>query len=77
MTAKTDFTDDEWQLILEGPVTAGMMLITASGGGTFRETFALAHAYDDARKQHGASELLDEIVSARPRPRRPRRRRPG
>jgi len=34
-------------------------------GGTFRETLALA-PYTDARKEHGHSELLDEIVSAKP-----------
>jgi hypothetical protein len=43
-----------------------MILITAESGGTFRETFALARAYADARKQHGESQLLDEIVSERP-----------
>src|SRR5579862_4545064 len=32
----------------------------------FRETLALTQAYVEARKQHGQSELLDEIVSARP-----------
>ena len=43
-----------------------MIVIRAEGGGTFRETIALAHAYTDARKQHGQSELLDEIVSSKP-----------
>jgi hypothetical protein len=66
MTTKSAFTDDEWKLVAEGPVTAGMTVLTAEGGGTFRETFALARAYTDARKQHGESELLDEIVSAKP-----------
>ena len=66
MTTRSTFTDDEWKTIAEGPVTAGMTVLTAEGGGTFRETFALARAYTDARKQHGESELLDEIVSAKP-----------
>jgi hypothetical protein len=66
MTGKSDFEPDEWNLILEGPMTAGMIVLTAASGGMFRETFALARAYSDARKQHGASELLDEIVSTRP-----------
>ncbi len=34
--------------------------------GIFRETIAMAKAYAEARQQHGESELLDEIVSARP-----------
>jgi hypothetical protein len=66
MTGKSDFSPEEWDKILEAPVTAGMIVITAAGGGTFRETFALAGAYNDARKEHGASELLDEIVSSKP-----------
>ena len=32
----------------------------------FRETIAMAKAYAEARQQHGESELLDEIVSAKP-----------
>lgn len=66
MTARSDFNDDEWKLIREGPVTAGMIVIAAASGGTIRETFALARAYSDARRQHGESELLDEIASAKP-----------
>jgi len=66
MTAKSDFDDQEWKTISEGPMTAGMVVLTAEHGGTFRETFALSHAYTDARQQHGESELLDEIVSHKP-----------
>ena len=36
-------------------------------GGTFKETFAIGKAYAEARTQHGESELLDEIVSAKPK----------
>jgi hypothetical protein len=67
MTTKADFTDEEWKQILEGPTSAGMVVATAEKGGTFRETFAMAGAYTDARKEHGASELLDEIVTHRPK----------
>ena len=66
MTAKADFTESEWQSVLEGPPTAGMIVVTAQRGGTFRETLAIAKAYVEARKHHGESELLDEIVSAKP-----------
>jgi hypothetical protein len=66
MTTKADFTDEEWKAVLEGPPTAGMIVITAAHGGTFKETFAIGKAYAEARKQHGESELLDEIVSAKP-----------
>lgn len=66
MTGKADFTPEEWQLVLQGPPTAGMIVVTAQRGGTFRETLSIAKAYVEARQQHGESELLDEIVSARP-----------
>src|SRR5881275_3307141 len=66
MTGRADFTDEEWALVLEGPPSAGMIVVTAQRGGTFRETIAMAKAYVEARKQHGESELLDEIVSAKP-----------
>jgi len=66
MTTKAAFTPEEWKLVLEGPSTAGMIVIMAAHGGTFRETVAMAKAYTDARAEHGDSELLDEIVSAKP-----------
>ena len=66
MTAKSDFTNDEWQLILEAPPTAGMIVVTAQRGGMFRESVAMAKAYVEARQHHGESELLDAIVAAKP-----------
>ena len=66
MTAKADFTAEEWKEILEAPPSAAMMVITAQRGGTIRETFSMAKAYAETRKQHGKSELLDEIVAAKP-----------
>ena len=66
MTSKSDFTTEEWQLILEAPPSAGMIVVTAQRGGSFRETIAMATAYVEARKQHGESQLLDEIVAAKP-----------
>jgi len=66
MTAKADFTEQEWELILEGPTSAGMLVITAQRGGTIRETMSMAKAYAEARQQHGQSELLDAIVAAKP-----------
>lgn len=66
MTAKADYTPQEWDLILQGPPSAGLMVITAQRGGTFRETISMAKAYAEARQLHGQSELLDAIVSAKP-----------
>ena len=66
MTAKSDFTEQEWKQVLEGPTGAGLLVATAQRGGTFRESFSMAKAYSEARRSHGDSELLDEIVAARP-----------
>jgi hypothetical protein len=67
MTEKSDFTDEEWLLVLEGPPTAALIVTTAARGGTFRETFAIGKAYAEARQQHGESALLDAIVAAKPK----------
>ncbi len=35
-------------------------------GGTIREAFSVAKAYAEASKQHGGTELIDEILATRP-----------
>jgi len=67
MTTKAAFTPEEWKQVLEGPTSAGMIVVTAARGGMFRETLAMSKAYVEARADHGASELLDELVAARPK----------
>ncbi|HEY8777987.1 MAG TPA: hypothetical protein VIM33_16115 [Gaiellaceae bacterium] len=66
MTGKADFTEEEWRIVLQGPPSAGMIVVTAQRGGVFRETLAIAKTYAEARSHHGSSELLDEIVGAKP-----------
>jgi len=66
MTTKAAFSPEEWKAVLEGPPSAGMIVVTAARGGMFRETVAMSKAYAEARTQHGSSELLDEIVAAKP-----------
>jgi hypothetical protein len=66
MTAKADFTEEEWNVVREGPAAAGVLVLMAQGGGTFRETWALAKSYAEARKQPGQSQLLDELASEKP-----------
>jgi len=67
MTNKAAFTPDEWLSVIEGPTSAGLVVVAASRGGTFRETFALSKSYVEARSAHGKSELLDEIVGSKPK----------
>lgn len=66
MTAKSAFSPEEWKVVLEGPPSAGMIVVTAAHGGMFRESIAMSKSYAEARAQHGDSELLDEIVAAKP-----------
>jgi hypothetical protein len=67
MTTHADFTEEEWKTVLEGPTSAGMIVTTAERGGSFRESFAMAKAFAEARQEHGASELLDDVVGHRPK----------
>jgi hypothetical protein len=67
MTTRAAFTDEEWELVLEGPTTAGVIVVMADSGGSIRESFSMAKAYAEARQQHGSSELLDEVVSTKPK----------
>ena len=66
MTGKADFTEEEWELLREGPATAGMIVLLSSSGGTFRETWALAKTFAEARQEKGESELLDALVAEKP-----------
>lgn len=67
MTTKADFTEEEWELVLAGPPQAGMIVVMADRGGSIRESFSMSKAYAEARQHHGQSELIDEIVSAKPK----------
>jgi len=67
MTTSAAFTPEEWRSVLEAPPTAGLIVVTAARGGMFRETLALSKAYVEARSTGGQSELLDQIVAAKPK----------
>jgi hypothetical protein len=66
MTKKADFNAEEWSTVVDGPLYAGMRVISAERGGTLRETVAMSRVYQEAREHHGESELLDELVKAAP-----------
>ena len=66
MTKKADFNAEEWSTVVEGPLLAGMRVIAAGRGGTIRESLAVGQTYAEARKQHGESELLDDLVASPP-----------
>lgn len=66
MTKKADFNADEWSKVVEGPMLAGMRVVTADRGGTIRESLAMGKVYAEARQSQDNSELLDELVSSPP-----------
>ena len=66
MTEKADFTEEEWKLVLQGPTSAGLLVVASDPGGSIRESFSMAKAYAEARQRQGESELLDAITSAKP-----------
>jgi hypothetical protein len=67
MAINDDFSAGEWEAISDGPVYAGLMMITAGKGGSIRETFSMSKAWVEARQRHGESELLDAIVAEKPK----------
>ena len=66
VTKKADFNADEWSKLVEGPLLAGMRVITADRGGTIRESLAMGKVYTQARQEQGGSDLLDELVASPP-----------
>jgi hypothetical protein len=66
MTTKADFNAEEWSVVVEGPVFAGMRVVAAERGGTLRESIAMGRVYQEARATHGESELLDQLVASAP-----------
>src|SRR3954447_9597572 len=67
MTDQTAFTEEEWELVVEAPPGVGLVVALSSRGGSFRESFSMAKAYVETREKQGASELLDAIVSHKPK----------
>jgi hypothetical protein len=67
MTTKNAFSPQDWTTVIESPPAAGLIVATAAHGGMLRESIAMAQTYAQARAEHGESELLDEIVSTKPK----------
>jgi hypothetical protein len=66
MTKRADFNAEEWANVVNGPLYAGMRVVSADRGGTLRESMAMGRVYQEARQRHGESELLDELVKSPP-----------
>ncbi len=66
MTKKAEFNAEEWELVVEGPPIAGMIVVASEGGGTFRESLQIGRAYQEARQAHMGPELIEELLSSPP-----------
>jgi hypothetical protein len=66
MTRRADFNAEEWSTVVNGPLYAGMRVISADRGGRLRETAAMGRVYQEARERHGESELLDDLIKSPP-----------
>ena len=51
--------------ITEGPAIAGLIVVSASRGGTIRETLAMGKTYAEARQEH-TGDLVGELVASAP-----------
>lgn len=44
MTPRADFNAEEWSTVVDGPLCAGMRVISADRGGTLRESLAMGRS---------------------------------
>jgi len=68
MSSRTDYTDDEWALLLEVPPLVGtaVMLAGRSGiGGSMKEAFAVASGVLDGQEGFESNELIKSLIDAR------------
>jgi hypothetical protein len=66
MANKASFTSEEWQLLLESPMLAGMAVTAADPSGLFglvKEGFAASRSLAEAKADAGASELIKAVVA--------------
>lgn len=66
MANKSDFTPEEWRLIMASPMLAGMAVTLADPSGIFgtlREGFSGANALLAARKDDSANAIVKAIVA--------------
>ena len=66
MSARTDFTDEEWTLLLKSPALAGITVVTASPSGplgVFRELSTMGKWILGAGKNAPEGSLVAELVA--------------
>src|SRR5262245_11228876 len=66
MTDKTNFTPEEWKLIMEGVMAAGIAVTAAEPSGLIgllKEGFASSNALVQAKMNPGSSALVKAVVA--------------
>jgi len=66
MTTRAEFNAEEWDVITDGPAIAGMITVTAEGGGTIRESITMGKVYNQAREAHLGPQLILELLETNP-----------
>ena len=66
MTRKEEFNAEEWERVAQGPPLAAILVITASRGGSMRESLSAGEVYSEAREDSDAPELIQQLLSTRP-----------
>lgn len=67
MANQSDFTAEEWTLLLEAPMLAGMAVSAAEPSGLFgmlKESFATGRLLVEAKADAGANELVKAVAAA-------------
>ena len=67
VTNRADYTDQQWQLLLDVPPAVGTAVMVAgrSGLGSVKEALAMAHQILGARSGYEGVELVESLVEAR------------
>jgi hypothetical protein len=66
MTAKIDFTAEEWNQIRRAPFMAGLVMVAASPSGPFgvvKEMFAVGKMLADVKREGASSDLAKAVVA--------------
>lgn len=66
MTRKEQFNAEEWERLAEGPPLAAILVITASRGGSLRESLSVGKLYAEGRENKEAPELIQQLLTTRP-----------
>ena len=66
MTARAEYTDEEWQLLYLSPWVVGFAVSFGDSGGAIRETFSIATATASVKERYPGNELLASVWTARP-----------